>query len=130
MLILCHLLLRSNGFVRAAQGRGQRPQVLVALGPPKILLRGQAGARHPAQHHIGIAPAADIAGPFAHPRLRALDEVGGGQAAMQAGRQARLEWEAEERGKSEERRKTGTQEFKIPDARFQRKHHGNGTHES
>ncbi len=88
MLILRHLLLPSTGFFLAAQGCGQHPQILVALDPPKMLLRGQVGTGHPAQHYVRIASAADVARSFGHARLRTLDEVGGGQAAMQAGRPA------------------------------------------
>lgn len=52
--------------VRAAQRRLQDPQVAVALDTPETLLGLQKPGGTPAQHHVGIAPAADFHGDLAH----------------------------------------------------------------
>jgi tRNA A-37 threonylcarbamoyl transferase component Bud32 len=82
-ILLCHL--PSGGRLRSIEDRIQGPEIPITHDLPEILLRRQQGRRHPAFHHAGITPAADSPSPHADTRMGTLDDVGGGQTAMQRG---------------------------------------------
>ena len=80
-MLLRHCLL--SGELRFAQNRLQRPEFAMTHDPAEVLLRSQEGRSHPASDHRPILPVGDAAGSDAHSGMRALDDVGGCQAALQ-----------------------------------------------
>src|SRR6266853_6472721 len=82
-MLLRHL--PSGGRLRSIEDRIQSPEIPITHDLPEILLRRQQGRRHPAFHHAAITPAADSPSPHTDPRMGTLDDVGGGQTAMQRG---------------------------------------------
>ncbi len=71
---------------RAAQDSSKRPEISMAHDLPKSLFHEKECSGDPTLDHIAVAPAAHIPGFLANACLGTLNYVGGGQAAVQAGR--------------------------------------------
>src|ERR1043166_1127976 len=82
-ILLRHL--PSGDRLRSIEDRIQGPEIPITHDLPEVLLRRQKGRRHPAFHHATIPPAADSPSPHTDTRMGTLDDVGGGQTAMQRG---------------------------------------------
>ena len=65
------------------EDRFQRPQVFVPHDALEAFLCSEEGRSHPAQNHLAVLPVGDPAGLDTHTGVRAFDDVGGGQAAVQ-----------------------------------------------
>jgi len=78
-MLLRHLLAGGRSGV---EDRFQRPQVLVSHDAVEALFSSEEGRSHPAQNHLAVLPVRNAAGLNAHSGMRALDDVGGRQAAM------------------------------------------------
>src|SRR5947209_6272509 len=81
--ILGNFLSTVNGFlVFAIENSFERPHVLVTHDAPEILLGRQHGRSCPTLRHRLVPPSAYSPGPPANSRMRVLNQVGAGQAAM------------------------------------------------
>ena len=61
----------------------QGPQVFVPHDAFEAFLGPEEGRSHPTQDHLAVLPVGHAAGLDAYSGVRALDDVGGGQAAVQ-----------------------------------------------
>ena len=61
----------------------QRPEVFVPHDTFEAFLGPEEGRSHTTQDHLGVLPVGHAAGLDAYSSVRALDDVGGGQAAVQ-----------------------------------------------
>src|ERR1700737_4690848 len=75
-------LLRRSSVFRSTKDSGQRPEILISHNPAKVFFSEQEGSGDPAQHHVAIAPTADVTGFLSNSGLRTFDYVGGCQAAV------------------------------------------------
>jgi DDE superfamily endonuclease len=81
--ILSNFLPTVNGFlVFAIENSFERPHVLVTHDPTEILLSRQHGRSSPTLRHRLVAPSAYSPGSPANSRMRILNQVRAGQAAM------------------------------------------------
>ena len=81
--ILSNFLPTVNGFlVFAIENSFERPHILVTHDTAEILLGRQHGGGRPTLRHRLVPPSAYSPGPPANPRMRILNQVRAGQAAM------------------------------------------------
>src|SRR6516164_4426402 len=83
-MLLRHRL--SGGRLRSIENRFQSPEIAIAHHLSEVLFCCQKGGGHPASYHSTVTPAANAASTHANAGMRAFDDVGGGQAAMQGRR--------------------------------------------
>jgi len=86
------MILRGNlpgGRLSVVEDRFQGPQIAISHDLVKPLFCSDEGGSQPANHHPAVLPVSDAAGLDAHSGMRALDDVGGCQAAHQRRRQAK-----------------------------------------
>ncbi len=86
MLLRDFLAHSSSG----VEGGFQRPQVFVPHDPLEAFLCSEESRSHPAQNHLAILSVGDPPGLDAHSGVRAFDDVGSDQAAVQGGMSNRL----------------------------------------
>ena len=84
-MLLCRLLA---GGRRGIEDRFQGPQVAVAHDLVEPLFGSDEGQRYPAQDHLAVLRVGNTVSLDAHSGVRALDDAGGGQTAMQRRRRS------------------------------------------
>ncbi len=76
------LVVESVSLARVEDGF-QGPEIAVAHDLVELFFRSQEGRGQPADHHLAVLPVGDATGLDAYSGVRALDDVGGRQAAVQ-----------------------------------------------
>ena len=65
------------------EDRFQGPEIAMTHDSIASLLCSEEGRSHPAQHHLTVLPVGHAASLDPHSGVRALDDIGGRQAAVQ-----------------------------------------------